>query len=51
MPLSLALTARCDAVLLVGGAAPGADHEGARFRERGLPVYFALADVPAANAS
>ena len=51
MPLSLALAERCDAVLRIGGESPGADGEVARFRERGLPLYFALADIPAAKAS
>jgi hypothetical protein len=48
MPLSLALAERCDAALRVGGPSRGADAEVDRFRERGLPVYGSVADVPAA---
>ena len=46
MPLSLSLAERCDACLRVGGASAGADEE---VRERGRPVYAALAEVPAAR--
>ncbi len=49
MPLSLALTERCDAVLRVGGRSQGADDEVERFAARGLPVYRRLEDVPAAD--
>ncbi len=47
MPLSLALTERCDAVLRIGGPSQGADDEVTRFREAGKPVYTALEQVPA----
>jgi hypothetical protein len=46
MPLSLDLASRCDAVLRVGGPSIGADAEVETFRERGLPVFFSLDDVP-----
>ncbi len=49
MPLSLALAERCDAVLRIGGPSGGADEEVQRFRERGLPVYHALDEIPAAG--
>lgn len=51
MPLSLALAERCDGCLRIGGASAGADAEVARFRARGLPVWFDLAEVPAATAT
>jgi hypothetical protein len=46
MPLSLAAAERCDACLRIGGPSTGADQEVARFRARGQPVYFAIAEVP-----
>ena len=46
MPLSLALAERCDAVLRTGGASTGADQELACFRDRGLPVYRSIDEVP-----
>lgn len=49
MPLSLALAGRCDAVLRIGGASAGADAEVARFRERGLPVFRSVDELPEAG--
>jgi hypothetical protein len=49
MPVSLAAAERCDAVLRIGGASTGADEEVERFRERGLPVFCALDEIPAAR--
>lgn len=46
MPVSLALTARCDAILRIGGPSQGADDEVTRFRDAGKPVYTALDQVP-----
>ena len=46
MPLSLAMTERCDAILRVGGSSAGADAEVARFEARGLPIYRSLDAVP-----
>lgn len=46
MPLSLALSDRCDACLRVGGPSRGADEEVARFEARGKPVYRCLDAVP-----
>lgn len=48
MPVSLALAARCDACLRIGGASAGA--EVARFQAAGKPVYRSLSEVPAAGA-
>ena len=48
MPMSLALSDRCDACLRVGGASRGADEEVARFVASGRPVFWALSDVPPA---
>lgn len=46
MPLSLALAERCDAILRVGGPSAGADQELAVFREKGLPVFYSIEDIP-----
>ncbi|MCG5241201.1 hypothetical protein [Azospirillum doebereinerae] len=48
MPVSLALAERCDACLRVGGPSRGADEEVERFRNRGLPVFTSLDEIPAA---
>ncbi len=45
-PTAERLLQRCDAVLRLPGASRGADQDVAIARERGLPVYTALADVP-----
>jgi hypothetical protein len=47
MPLSVAMSDRCDACLRIGGPSTGADKEVARFLARGLPVYRRLEDLPA----
>ncbi len=47
MPLSLALTERCDAILRIGGPSTGADQEVARFRAAGRPVFTSLDEIPA----
>lgn len=46
MPLSLAISERCDACLRIGGPSQGADQEVETFRARGLPVYLSVEDVP-----
>jgi len=46
MPLSLALAETCDSCLRIGGASEGADQEAESFRQRGLPVYQNLEDIP-----
>ena len=48
MPLSLALTERCDAFLRVGGASIGADQEMQRFVAAGKPVFRTIEEVPEA---
>jgi len=45
-PISERLLEKCDAVLRVGGASQGADLMVEIARKRGLPVYFALEEVP-----
>jgi hypothetical protein len=46
-PVAHRLLERCDAVLRVGGSSTGADQDVRVARERGLPVYHRLEDVPA----
>jgi hypothetical protein len=46
-PLARRLFPKLDAVLRIGGASAGADEMMSLARERGLAVYFDLADVPA----
>jgi len=46
MPISLALAARCDAALRIGGASKGADQEVEVIRARGGKVFTRLEDVP-----
>lgn len=50
-PTAHRLLARCDAVLRLPGASTGADQDVAIARERGLPVYFRLEDVPGCAAA
>jgi hypothetical protein len=45
-PVAGRLLELCDGVLRVGGASQGADEDVRLARERGLPVYFSLEDVP-----
>ena len=45
------LLERCVAVLRIEGASKGADEDVRIARQRGLPVYFRLEDVPAAAVS
>lgn len=45
-PVAHQLLAKCDAVLRLDGASAGADNDVRLAQERGLPVYFQLADVP-----
>lgn len=42
------LLQHCDAVLRLPGASAGADKDVEIARERGLPVYFSLDEIPAA---
>jgi len=50
MPMSLAIAARCDACLRIGGPSEGADTEVAFFQARLLPVYHDLGEVPQPRA-
>jgi hypothetical protein len=45
-PTAHRLLSRCDAVLRLPGASKGADNDVRLARERGLPVYFRLEEVP-----
>lgn len=45
-PVAHRLLERCDAVLRLPGASSGADEDVRLARERGLPVYERLEDVP-----
>ena len=47
-PVARRLLARCDAVLRVPGASRGADEDVRLARERGLPVYHHVDEVPVA---
>lgn len=46
-PTAQRLLQHCDAVLRLPGESTGADQDVAIARERGIPVYFDLADIPA----
>lgn len=48
-PVAHRLLEKCDAVLRLEGASTGADQDVRIARERGLPVYFRLEDVPYAE--
>ena len=45
-PAAHRLLARCEAVLRLEGESKGADNDVRLALERGLPVYYRLADVP-----
>jgi hypothetical protein len=48
-PIAHRLIERCDAVLRLPGNSKGADEDVRRARERGLPVYTRLEDIPASE--
>jgi hypothetical protein len=50
-PVAHRLIERCDAVLRLPGESRGADMDVARARERGLPVYQAIAEIPARSVA
>lgn len=50
-PTARRLLEHCDAVLRLPGESTGADQDVAIARERGLPVYFRLEDVPGCTRS
>jgi len=45
-PVAHRLLARCDAVLRLPGESKGADNDVRLARERGLPVYHRIEDIP-----
>ena len=47
MPMALAIAARCDCALRVGGPSSGADDEIALMKSLGKPVYYGFDDLPA----
>ena|ERR1044072_5625143 len=49
MPISLALTDRCDACLRIGGPSEGADREVDRFIAARKPVYHDISELVASN--
>lgn len=49
-PVAHRLLAHCDGVLRLPGASSGADNDVRIARERGIPVWFSLNDVPEAEA-
>ena len=48
-PTAHRLLAKCDGVLRLPGASSGADNDVRIARERGIPVWFDLTEVPAAS--
>ena len=48
-PTAHRLLAKCDGVLRLPGASTGADNDVRIARERGIPVWFDLTEVPAAS--
>lgn len=45
-PTAERLLERCDAVLRLAGESRGADQDVAIARDRGIPVYYSLAEIP-----
>jgi hypothetical protein len=50
-PTAHRLLARCDGVLRLPGASAGADNDVQIARERGIPVWFSLKEIPATLAA
>ncbi|TQS41401.1 DUF4406 domain-containing protein [Cryptosporangium phraense] len=48
-PTAQRLLERCEGVLRLPGESTGADQDVAIARERGIPVWFSLEDVPPSN--
>lgn len=48
-PVAHRLLDKCDAVLRLEGASKGADEDVRIAKERGLPVYYRIEDVPVAS--
>ncbi len=49
-PTAGRLLQHCDGVLRLGGASKGADNDVKIAKERGIPVYYTLQDVPGCEA-
>lgn len=45
-PTAGRLIERCDAILRLSGASKGADNDVRLAHERGIPVYYAIEDIP-----
>ncbi len=45
-PTAGRLIERCDAILRLPGASKGADNDVRLAQERGIPVFYAVADIP-----
>jgi hypothetical protein len=50
MTISLALVDKCDAILMIGESA-GANRERDLVKEKGLPVYTYISEIPLGSAS
>jgi hypothetical protein len=50
-PTAQRLLTHCDAVLRLPGESTGADQDVAIARERGIPVYFRVEDIPVRDAA
>jgi len=50
-PTAERLLAHCDAVLRLPGASRGADHDVAIARQRGIPVYTSVEEIPPARTA
>jgi hypothetical protein len=48
-PVAARLLDRCDAVLRISGESKGADQDVRIARERGLPVFYAIDEIPVLN--
>ncbi len=48
-PVAHRLLEKCDAVLRIQGDSKGADQDVAIAKERGLPVYYSVDDIPSIN--
>lgn len=46
MPISLAMSEKCDAVLRIGGLSTGADQEVQVFKNKNLPIFYNIDDIP-----
>ena len=51
VPMSLAVSERCDAVLRIGGVSRGADQDVEKYRAHGLRVFRSVEEIPLAQSS